>query len=63
MTLLELTFQRRKADIAAHEILDLAVTEGRNLNVAEQVRFDGLLARVHELDAAIAKRAALRQAA
>ena len=61
MTLLELTFQRRKAHSEANAMLDCAVLENRNLTIAEQVRFDALLARVAELDASIEARAALRR--
>jgi len=63
MTLLEMNFQRRKARAEAAELLDKAVTEFRSLTVAEQVRFDGLTARIHELDTAIAEREALRKLA
>jgi hypothetical protein len=62
VTLLELNFQQRKARREANALLDLAVTEGRNLSVAEQVKFDGLLARCNEIEAAIFERAALRTA-
>ena len=60
MTLLELNFQRRKARTAANALLDAAVTETRSLTIAEQVQFDSLLTRIHEIDAAVAQRAALR---
>lgn len=60
-TLLELNFQRRKAKTDATGLLDRAVTEARNLSVAEQVRFDALSARIHELDAAIVERESLRK--
>lgn len=62
MNLLELAFQRCKARAAANGLLDRAVTESRSLTIVEQVQFDTLLARVHEIDAAIAQRAALRTA-
>ena len=61
MTLLELTFQRRKAKAETAALLDSAVTESRTLSVAEQVRFDGLVARIRELDGAIAQRESLRK--
>lgn len=61
MTLLELTFQRRKAKGEATGLLDRAVTESRSLTTTEQVRFDSLAARIHELDAAIAQRESLRK--
>ncbi len=60
MTLLELSFQRRKAKTEASGLLDTAMAESRTLTVAEQVRFDSLATRVHELDAAIAERESLR---
>jgi hypothetical protein len=60
MTLLELNFQRRKAKADANALLDVAVAESRSLTIAEQVRFDSLLTRIHEIDAAIAQRASLR---
>lgn len=62
-TLLELNFQRRKAKTEATGLLDRAVTEARNLSVAEQVRFDALSARIHEMDTAIAERESLRKLA
>lgn len=62
MTLLELVFQRRKARAEAAALLDDAVAQSRSLTISEQVRFDALLARIHEIDAAIASRAALRTA-
>ena len=62
-TLLELNFQRRKAKTEAAGLLDRAVCESRALSIAEQVRFDGLTARIHDLDAAIAKRESLRKLA
>ena len=62
MTLLELTFQRRKARQAANDLLDKAATEGRALTIAEQVSFDALLSRIQELDGAIAQRESLRKA-
>jgi hypothetical protein len=61
VTLLELNFQRRKAKKEAAEMLDKAVIEARSLTIAEQVRFDSLTARIHELDAAIAQRESLRK--
>ena len=61
MTLLELNFQRRKAKAEAAGLLDAAMTESRALSIPEQIRFDGLAARIHELDAAIANREALRK--
>jgi hypothetical protein len=61
MTLLELSFQRRKAKKEAAEMLDKAVLESRTLSVSEQVRFDSLTARIHELDGQIAERESLRK--
>jgi len=61
VTLLELTFQRKKAKTEASGLLDKAMSESRTLTVAEQVQFDVLAARVHELDAAIAQRESLRK--
>jgi hypothetical protein len=63
MTLLELSYQRRKAKAEASALLDRAVTESRSLTIAEQVRFDALTARIHELDAAYAERDSLRKLA
>ena len=53
MTLLELSYQRRKAKAEATGLLDRAVNESRSLSISEQVRFDTLTARIHELDTAI----------
>lgn len=63
MTLLELNFQRRKAKAEAAGLLDKAMAESRTLSTAEQARFDLLTARIHELDAAIARRESLRKLA
>ena len=63
MTLLELNFQRRKAKAEATGLLDKAMAESRALSIAEQVRFDSLTARIHELDNAIAERESLRKLA
>lgn len=62
MTLLELTFQRKKAKAEASGLLDNAMAESRTLSIAEQVRFDSLTARIQDLDAAIAQRESLRKA-
>lgn len=62
MTLLELSFQRRKAKTEAAGLLDTAMAESRTLSIPEQVRFDSLTARIHELDNAIAQRESLRKA-
>jgi hypothetical protein len=61
VTLLELIYQRCKAQRAARELLDKSVHESRALTVAEQVRFDGLLTRIHEIDSALEARAQLRK--
>lgn len=61
MTLLELSFQRRKTKAEATGILDRAVTESRSLTIAEQIRFDVLTASIHDLDARIAERESLRK--
>jgi len=61
LTLLELNFQCRKAHKEANELLDQAVIDGRTMTVAEQCRFDALLARMTELKAAIAQRDSLRK--
>jgi ethanolamine utilization protein EutP (predicted NTPase) len=61
VTLLELTYQRRKAKKEAAELLDKAVIETRSLTIPEQVRFDSLTARIQDLDAAIAQRESLRK--
>jgi hypothetical protein len=62
-TLLELSFQRRKVKAEAAGLLDKAVAESRTLSIAEQVRFDALTARIHELDTAFATRESLRKLA
>lgn len=61
MTLLELSYQRRKVKTEASALLDTAMAESRSLSIAEQVHFDALLTRVHELDAAISQRESLRK--
>ena len=61
MTLLELNYLRRKAKTEASGLLDAALTEGRGLSIPEQVRFDALSARIHELDGQIAQRESLRK--
>lgn len=61
MTLIELSYQRRKAKKEAATLLDAAVLESRSLTVAELVRFDSLTARIHELDGQIAERESLRK--
>lgn len=63
MTLLELAFQRKKAKTEASGLLDKAMAESRTLSIAEQVCFDSLTARIHELDAVIAQRESLRKLA
>ena len=63
MTLLELSFQRRKAKTEASGLLDTAMAESRSLSIAEQVHFDALLTRVHELDTQFAQRESLRKLA
>lgn len=63
MTLLELTYQRRKAKKEAAELLDKAVLENRSLTIPEQVRFDSLTARIRSLDEQIAQRESLRKLA
>ena len=62
-TLLELSFQRRKAKTEAAGLLDGALAESRALTIAEQVRFDALTARIHDLDSAISERESLRKLA
>ena len=61
MTLLELSFQRRKARKEANTLLDTAAIESRSLTITEQVQFDAMLARISELDAAIVQRESLRK--
>lgn len=61
MTLLELTFQRRKAKTAATGLLDTAMAESRTLSVTEQVRFDSLTAQIADLDAQFVQRESLRK--
>ena len=63
MTLLELHYQRRTAKAKAVHLLDIAMSESRALSAPEGAQFDGLAARIHELDAAIAERESLRKAA
>ncbi len=63
LTLLELNFQRRKAKAEAAGLLDKAVAESRALSVAEQVHFDTITVRIHELDTAIVERESLRKLA
>lgn len=62
MTLLELTYQRRKAKQEAAALLDTAVLAARSLTIPEQVRFDSLTARIQEFDVQIAQRESLRKA-
>lgn len=61
MTLLELTYQRRKAKKEAADLLDKAVLESGSLTIPEQVRFDSLTARIQELDVQIEQRSNLRK--
>lgn len=61
MNLLELTFQRKKAKAEAQSLLDRAAAEARALTIAEQVCFDGLVARIQQFDEAIAQRESLRK--
>jgi len=61
VTLLELSYQRRKAKKEAADLLDKAATETRSLAITEVVRFDSLAARIAELDDAIARRESLRR--
>jgi hypothetical protein len=61
LTLLELTYQRKKAKGEASGLLDAAMAESRSLSIAEQVHFDSLTARIHELDASITQRESLRK--
>jgi hypothetical protein len=63
VNLLELHYQQRKARTEAHALLDLAVTEGRNLSLTEKVKFDLLLARCKEIDASIVQRENIRKMA
>jgi hypothetical protein len=63
VTLLELTFQRKKVRCEASGLLDKAMAESRTLTIAEQVRFDSLTARIQDLDAAISQRESLRKVA
>jgi hypothetical protein len=61
VTLLELTYQRRKAKAEAAGLLDKAMSESRPLSIAEQVRFDALTVRLQEFDGQIAQRKSLRK--
>lgn len=63
MTLLELSYQRRKAKAEATGLLDRAVDESRSLSISEQVRFEALTARIYELDTAFVERESLRKLA
>jgi hypothetical protein len=63
MNLVDLYFQYRKARADARAILDASVAEGRSLTIPEQVCFDGLAARLQELDGAINERESLRKLA
>ena len=61
MTLLEISFQRRKAKVEASGLLNTAVAESRTLTIAEHVRFDALAARIQDLDVQFAQRSNLRK--
>jgi hypothetical protein len=61
VTLLELSFQRKKAKAEACGLLDKAIRERRDLTVTEQVEFDALTARIHVLDQQFAQRESLRK--
>jgi len=61
MTLLELYYQRRIAKTNAARLLNAAMGEARALTIPEEIQFDGIAARVQELDAAITERQSLRK--
>lgn len=61
MTLLELYYQRRQAKTKAACLLNTAMSESRALTIPEEIQFDGIAARVQELDTAIAERQSLRK--
>jgi hypothetical protein len=61
VTLLELSFQRKKAKIEASGLLDKAMSESRSLTIAEQVHFDALTAHIQDLDMQIGQRESLRK--
>lgn len=61
MNLMELNYQKRKLRKEANQLLDLAVMEGRNLSVTEQIRFDSLTSRIAELNSAIIQRENIRK--
>ena len=61
MTLLELTHQLSQARAKAHRLLDAAQDEKRNLTLSEQIEFDSLITRGHEIEGAIEARANLRK--
>jgi hypothetical protein len=61
VTLLELSFQRKKAKAEACGLLDKAIRERPDLTVTEQVEFDALTARIHVLDQQFAQRESLRK--
>ena len=60
-TLLEVSYQRRKARTEANALLDKAALESRALTISEQVQFDSLLARIQDLDVQMAQRSNLRK--
>jgi hypothetical protein len=60
VTLLEISFQRRKAKADASGLLDAAVAESRTLTIAELVRFDALGARIQDFDVQFSLRSNLR---
>lgn len=61
-TLLELTHRLSHAKVKARGLLDTALTQSRALSIGEQVEFDSLVSRCHELEAQIEARCALRKA-
>lgn len=62
MTLLELTHQLSQTRVRAQRLLDTAHAEKRDLAIAEQIEFDSLITRGHEIEGAIEARIALRKA-
>ncbi len=61
-TLLDLNHRLGQARVKARGLLDTAPTQSRALSIGEQVEFDSLVGRCHELETQIEARCALRKA-
>jgi hypothetical protein len=59
VNLLELFFQRCKANKAANDLLDNAALASRPLSAKEQLEFENLVSAITELDRQIEERSAL----